>query len=199
MGAFRQLFGDPDPETLERALDALMGAITKAGGAIGPETVLGEPEAGGGRVATGTSSHPFKITPNGDDTIKVVDCGIWNIRGADPAVSEFVDLGDSGDITVTGPGPIHIKIPLTEENVASGNTADGDQVSTYQKYYNSGGTVTWGFDSIPSPSTPHAAGTSDWHFEIGTVDLDGSGVAIATAQYVTDYFILPILNYVSVT
>jgi hypothetical protein len=132
---------------------------------------------------------PWRIVVQGDDTVKVLDNGIFNFDGDDPAVGQFETIADSAALTVTGAGTIWVQFLMFRELINTDPGGSGDStLETYRKIFNGTFAITFrDFDPAGGDTDDMHATTSIFK-EIGAVDLDGDGNAKVTGQYVTDYF-----------
>jgi hypothetical protein len=137
---------------------------------------------------------PWRIVPQGDNTVKVIDNGYLYGDGDDPVVWEFQSVADKTEI-VSAAGKIwlhHVydstdEIIHDEQAFGSGHP----DVHTLRKVK---GTDTIEFQPTSSPptggNTDVFSGAIDLYVEIGEVDLV-AGVATLVRQVQREYFFLP--------
>jgi len=192
MSTFRQTFG-VGPDATERALDAILRGIQKQGGALGREIQMAEIPPPPLTSSTSLGVFPWRIVPQGDDTVKVMNNGYLYGEGDDPVVWKFENVVD-WTITVADAGSIwfdHTYNATDELIHVQGYFGSGHpDVHTKRKAKGTGDTVLFRAADPTPGNTDVFTGTTTLHVEVGEVDLvDGNATLVRQIQ--REYFPLP--------
>jgi hypothetical protein len=139
-------------------------------------------------VAVDTSSnpysHPWKVTPNGDDTVDVAAGCVMSWEESSLTLKNFKKYDGTQTITVTGTGYIYgyidASLALTPDINAGGTDTGGDdyEVSINRVFPDNADTIAIAY------ATAIPTGSSIFYFEIAEVTV-AAGVASVTYQTLT--------------
>jgi hypothetical protein len=147
--------------------------------------------------------HPWKAIKTGDTTFQIYGGDVYCLAGTDDAgnvVSDRIEIGDTG-ITITGAGSAWVKVDWYLEQLSTGSTAAGDDVTVRRIDYVDTGSIV--FLAAGSAPTPGSDATDTWnagtaYVEIAEFELSG-GEAFCTRQIAHTMIQIPDLTDVLVT